>query len=51
MTTYYIYNIATDEYYGEVKASSVISAERKALTELNINESSEFVAAFSYKLN
>lgn len=48
MTTYFIYNIATDEYLGEVKASSIRAAELKAIKELNITEiSSDLVAAFT----
>lgn len=47
MKTYYIYNIVTDEFYGEVKAMSTIGAERKAITELNIDENSEYIAAFT----
>lgn len=49
MKTYYIYNISTDEFYGEVKASSVDAAELKALTELNITISSNYIAAFTEK--
>lgn len=49
MTTFYIYNIATDEYYGTVKANSVIEAELKSIKELNIDVSSEYVAAFTEK--
>ena len=30
MRTYYIYNIYTDEYIGELEASSVLDAEFKA---------------------
>lgn len=30
MTTYYIYNVYTDEYIGELKANSVLDAEFKA---------------------
>ncbi len=47
MKTYHIYNIATDEYLGEVRAYSVIEAERLAIKELNLNIDSDLVAAFS----
>lgn len=46
MKTYYIYNIATDEYLGKVEANSTISAERKAcgiFTEIDSN----LIAAFT----
>lgn len=49
MKTFYIYNITTDEYIGEVKADSVLSAELKAIKELNITFNSDYVAAFSEK--
>ena len=49
MRTYYIYNILTDEFLGEVTASSITSAELKALKTLNIEISSEYVAAFTEK--
>ena len=49
MKTYYIYNITTDEYIGEVKATNVDSAELKAITELKITFSSDYVAAFTEK--
>lgn len=50
MTTYYIYNIATDEYLGEVKASSVDAAELKAIRELKITIRSDYVAAFTERI-
>lgn len=50
MTTYYIYNIATDEYLGEVKALSVDAAELKAIRELKITIRSDYVAAFTEKI-
>lgn len=50
MTTYYIYNIANDEYLGEVKASSVEEAEIKAIKELKITIRSDYVAAFTEKI-
>lgn len=49
MKTFYIYNIATDEYIGEVKAIDTVSAEFKAIKELNIQFNSDYVAAFSEK--
>lgn len=49
MKTYYIYNISTDEFLGEVKATSVLSAELKAIETLTLNIPSEYVAAFTEK--
>lgn len=49
MKTYYIYNIITDEFLGEVKATSINAAELKAIRELNIKVSSDYVAAFTEK--
>lgn len=50
MKTYYIYNIATDEYLGKVEAADIISAERKAIKTLNIEIDSDYVAAFTERL-
>jgi hypothetical protein len=51
MKTYYIYNLATDEYIGQVEATSTTTAELKAIKELNITEiSSDMVAAFTERL-
>ena len=49
MKTYYIYNIATDEYIGTVETTNVDSAEFKAIKELNITFSSDLIAAFTEK--
>lgn len=49
MKTYYIYNIATNDYIGEVKADNVDSAEFKAIKELHITFDSNLIAAFSEK--
>ena len=49
MKTYYIYDITTDEFLGEVRATSITAAELKALKELNIEISSEYIAAFTEK--
>lgn len=46
MTTYYIYNIATDEYLGEVIAFTINGAEYKAcgiFTDIPV----EYIAAFT----
>ena len=51
MRTYYIYNLKTEEWIGEVKANSILEAERKALTELKIDEESQYIAAFTEKTN
>lgn len=50
MTTYYIYNIANDEYIGEVKATSINAAEFKAIKELNITFDSNLIAAFTERI-
>lgn len=47
MKTYKIYNIETDEFLGEVRAFSVIEAERLAIKELGLTISSDLIAAFS----
>lgn len=47
MKKYYIYNISTDEFYGTVEAASIIGAELKAIEELDIDVTSDQVAAFS----
>ena len=49
MKTYYIYNIATDEYLGEVRALSILDAERTAIKVLDLMIDSDKVAAFSEK--
>lgn len=36
MKTYYIYNIYTDEYVGELKANSILEAEFKAWNEFGV---------------
>ena len=50
MKTYYIYNIATDEFIGEVKADSINTAELKAIKALNITFNSDLVAAFTERI-
>lgn len=47
MKTYYIYNIATDEYIGKVEALSVADAELKAIKILDIKFNSDWIAAFT----
>lgn len=49
MRTYYIYDIITDEYLGEVKAANVDAAELKAIRELNITIASDRIAGFTEK--
>lgn len=48
MRTYYIYNIATDEYLGEVIASDTLSAEFKACGMFD-EIPSEYLLAFTEK--
>lgn len=47
MKTYYIYDISTDEYLGEIAASSAISAERKAAGTIAKDIDTDLIAAFS----
>lgn len=50
MKTFYIYNILDDSYLGKVEATDIISAEIKAIKTLNIEIISDYVAAFSERL-
>lgn len=51
MKTYYIYNLENDDFLGTVKATSIASAEAKAIKELeNTNIPSEFIVAYSEKI-
>lgn len=53
MKTYYIYNIANDEFLGTVEASSVSEAERKAskIEEIyNKVESTDYISAFTERI-
>ena len=49
MRTYYIYNIATDEYIGTVEANTISGAERKAAGTIAREIDSEYIAAYSEK--
>lgn len=49
MKTYYIYNIATDEYIGTVEANTISGAERKAAGTIAKEIDSEYIAAYSEK--
>lgn len=50
MKTYYIYNILNDEFLGTVKANSIDEAELKAIQTLNVNVTSNYIAAFTEAL-
>lgn len=47
--TYYIYNIATDEFVGEVEAYDTLGAERKAIKTLKFDFNADYIAAFTEK--
>lgn len=49
MRTYFIYDISTDELLGEVEATSVLDAERKALRIYEDIESTN-IAAFTERI-
>lgn len=49
MKTYYIYNIATDEYIGTVEANTISGAEYKAAGTIAREIDSEYIAAYSEK--
>ena len=53
MKTYYIYNIANDEFLGTVEASSVGEAERKASEIEEIYdkvENTDYISAFTERI-
>lgn len=51
MKTYYIYNLENDDFLGTVNATSIASAEAKAIKDLAYtNIPSEFIAAFSERI-
>lgn len=51
MKTYYIYNLENDDFLGTVNATSIASAEAKAIKELeNTDIPSEFIVAFSERI-
>lgn len=49
MKTYYIYNIATDEYIGTVEANTISGAENKAAGTIASDIDSNMIAAYSEK--
>lgn len=49
MKTYYIYDITTDEYLGEIKAYTVTGAEQKAAGTIAKHIDTNNIAAFSEK--
>lgn len=49
MKTYYIYNIATDEYIGTVEANTITGAEQKAAGTIAKDIDTNLIAAFSEK--
>lgn len=51
MKTYYIYNLENDDFLGTVKATSIASAETKAIKELEYSGiPSEYIVAFSERI-
>ena len=51
MKTYYIYNLENDDFLGTVEATCIVSAETKAIKELeHTNIPSEFIVAFSERI-